>query len=105
MTLSHKNHINLIYGTNIARVYYYQNELYVMIITLEQIEPFGTTKIQDMAQHLLKAIDNSPTVDLSFNHAKGSLSKNKQKKLKQLLQLQNVDVDEKILSRWLALLL
>ena len=104
MSLVHENHINLLFGPNVARVYY-QHELYAMIITLEQIEPFTTKTIRDMARHLVKVTSKCPTVDLMFNHARGSLPKSKQRKLNGLLNLQDVDVDEKILGRWLGLLL
>ena len=49
-----------------------------------------------MAEHLMEKIGKSRTVDLSFNHARGSLNKNKQKKLKQLLNdSQNVAIYNK----------
>jgi hypothetical protein len=56
-----------------------------MLITMEEIAPFATKKFGSMVEHLIEKIGKSPTVDLSFNHARGSLNKNKQKKLKTLL--------------------
>ena len=106
MTLSQKNNVNLMYGCDVARIYYHQNEFYAMIITMHEIVPFAKKKVGSMAEHLMEKIGKNPTVDLSFNHARGSLNKNKQKKLKQLLNdSQNVDTTKQLLTRWLLLLL
>ena len=106
MTFSQKNNVNLMFGCDVARIYYHQNEFYAMLITMEEIAPFATKKVGLMAAHLIEKIGKSPTVDLSFNHARGSLSKNKQKKLKILLNdSQNVDTTKQLLTRWLLLLL
>ena len=105
MTFAEKNNINLMFGCDVARVYYHENEFYVMMITMESITPYASNQACVMAEYLLKHMGNSPTVDLSFNHARGSLSKNKKKKLNALLQLQNVDTTKEVLIRWLLLLL
>ena len=107
MTFSQKNNVNLMYGCDVARIYYHQNEdLHCMLITMDEIAPFATKKVGSMAEHLMEKIGKSPTVDLSFNHAQGSLRKNKQKKLKTLLNdSQNVDTTKQLLIRWLLLLL
>ena len=42
MTLSQKNNVNLMYGCDVARIYYHQNEFYAMLITMEEIAPFAT---------------------------------------------------------------
>ena len=107
MSLSQKNNLNLLYDCNVARVYYHENEFYAMIITKTAITPFATKKVGEMAENLMKAVKNCPTpIDLRFNHAKGSLSKNKNRKLKQLLfESQNVDTTKQLLIKWLLLLL
>jgi hypothetical protein len=76
-----------------------------MVITMEEIAPFATSKIGFMVQFLIHAMNNTPLVDLTFFYAKGGLSRSKQRKLAALLLLKDSDLTESLLGRWLAMLL
>ena len=100
----HLNFINLVHGINNTRVYKIEKEFFSYTATQSEILAYSTRTISEMAEYLLKKVsDENCQVNLMFGYAKGSLSKNKKKKLNDLLKEENVEL--KIFIRWITLLL
>ena len=103
--LRNLNFINFMHGTCCTRVYKLKNSIYSYTVTREELQPYETTSIRNMAEYLDETINGSwGLVDLQFGYARGSLTKNKRKKLSKLLEEQGqIDTDRMI--RWITLLI
>ena len=98
------NYINLTHNINNTRIYKMDKEFFAYTATQKNILAYSTLFVNEMAQHILEKIqDENCEVNLMFGHKKGSLSKNKQKKLKNLLKEDEVNIQT--LKRWVSMLL
>ena len=105
MTLKNKSYINIVYDTSNIRIYKIDGFLYSYTATIYDIIPFYTKSIFDMTTHVFNLIkDCDGIANLHFGYCKGSLSKNKAKKLSMLLKEGSQDCDFALLSRWVTLL-
>ena len=105
MTLKNNSYINIVYDTSNIRIYKVDGYLYSYTATIYDIIPFYTKSIFDMTTHVFNLIkDCDGIANLHFGYCKGSLSKNKAKKLSMLLKEGSQDCDFALLSRWVTLL-
>ena len=93
------NFVNLAHGVN------NQNSFFCSTVTRDEIQPFSTTKVFNMAKHVVGKINCTSDVNLNFGYAKGSLSKNKKKKLNILLRDHDQHVDLTTMIKWVSLLI
>lgn len=100
------NYINLVHGINNTRLYKIEKEFFSYTATRKEILVFTALTVNEMGKHLVEKISDEPIqVELMFGYAKGSLSKNKAKKLKQLLNQGKTDCDLESMLKWVSLLL
>jgi len=100
------NYINLVHNINNTRVYKIGKEFFSNTATQKEIVCFTSLTVIEMSKHLLEKVSNENCqVELMFGYAKGSLSKNKFKKLKQLLKQGQSDVDLESIVKWVSLLI
>ena len=100
-----KSYINIVFDTSNIRIYKVEGHLYTYTTTIEDITPFYTKSIYDMVTHIFNLIkDCEGIANLHYGYAKGSLTKNKKKKLAGLLKEGSQDCDFNLLSRWITLL-
>jgi hypothetical protein len=105
MTFKNNSYVNIVYDTSNIRIYKVDGHLYAYTATVEEIIPFYTKSIYDMTTHVFDLVkDCEGIANLHFGYAKGSLSKNKSKKLAMLLNQGSQDCDFSLLSRWITLL-
>ena len=105
MELHNANFINISHTVNNTRIYKYKSMLYCYTATRNEIIPFSTKSIYDMAEHIVKQISGTPSqANLMFGYAIGSLTKNKQKQLNMLLSETDQDVNQKQIIRWVMML-
>lgn len=96
--------INFSHGIDNTRLYKIDDELYCSTVTREAIKPFVTTGIKEMAEYLDNVINGGwGIVNLNFCYPRGFLTKNKQKKLRKLLEEQG-QVETQRLIRYITLL-
>ena len=102
----HLNYINLVHNISNTRVYKIGNEFFCNTATQKEIVCFTSLTVLEMSKYLLEKVSNENCqVELMFAYAKGSLSKNKFKKLKQLLKQGQSDVDLESIVKWVSLLI
>ena len=93
------------HGISNTRIYRIENEFYCYTVDREGIKPYGTTILKEIAEHLDEVINRDwGIVNLHFCYMRGSLSKNKRKKMNTLLDQQGI-VDTPTLTKWITLLL
>lgn len=103
--LTNLNFLNIAYNVDNVRIYKFDGNLYCYNATRDGLEPFYTKSIYDMVTHIFNLVkDCNGTANLNFGYAKGSLTKNKSKKLAGLLKEGSQDCDFNLLSRWITLL-
>jgi len=110
MKLTDRNFVNLTHNICNTRVYNIHGALFSYTATRDSLVPYESNSIYDTCKHIMEQIQegDSGPVNLMFGYVKGSLSKNKQKKLKKMLSEQkngDVDVNMTTLSKWITLLL
>lgn len=104
--LTNLNFLNIAYNVDNVRIYKFDGNLYCYNATRDGLEPFYTKSIYDMVTHIFNLVkDCNGIANLNFGYAKGSLTKNKSKKLKALLDAGSQTCDFSLLSRWITLLI
>lgn len=100
------NYINLVHNINNTRVYRIGKEFFSNTSTQKEIVCFSSLTVLEMSKYLLEKVsDENCQVELMFGYARGSLSKKKFKKLKQLLNQGQSDVNLESIVKWVSLLI
>jgi hypothetical protein len=84
-----------------------EKEFFCYTSTRQEIKVFSSKTVLEMSRHLYKTVlDENCQVELLFAYARGSISKNKKKKLNQLLKEKQLpDVSLESILKWVSMLL
>jgi hypothetical protein len=100
-----KNYVNLTHGFSNTRIYKMDSEFFSYTCGRTSIIPFTSLTAKEMAEHIHKTIlDEVCQVELLFVYMRGTMNKNKLKKMNALIK-EEKDVSLMAVMKWVSLLL
>ena len=103
MSLCNDAHFAICMSGSLARVYFKNKEFVCMQMTREELIPYATTSLRNMAEHLFQMMKTCVS-KCNFNfYYPNTFNKKKVNKINKLLEINVCTIQ--ILIRWLTLLL